>query len=351
MKKIVCIITAILMLAGIAAEGAGAYPPVLISGFEFTVNGAADNIISAGDDIGVKFFLEKAPYAEDEQAFCGILKITDKKGVIQKITGFSDVISVSDGKKEFSLELKDVPENIGECEITFSLVGDLNTFTPLAPIATFRSENPLIGRIIAGREIINYSDSSVFTAANPKKLDLAVRPSDIPVFIYVEPIDLSARVSYNDISSLGGLMKVSSASHSGTKQSATSLDAELVLQQNDQLKKLLLNGKPIDGFEKDKFRYVYLSDGEIPEITCETFGDETKVETEYPETVPGIAKIKVSDLTDESNSNEYSVIIAKKAVLPLANAARYVVGTAAYSAYSAHHITAGRTERLICGLI
>lgn len=339
MKKLSLILCFLLLLNMSAAFAADASDSVNVTEFNFLVNGAEGNVIAAGDSLSASFKLAKNPAAGTSQSFTAVLQIT-KLGEVIKAATLNGSVSVSEGEKEFTLDAGEVGSDIAFCEITFHLVSDLTSFTPLAPIGTFNCTNPLINKIRVESTPFFYEDSSVYTAASPRVLPLMVWADELPLDICIEPADLTTKLTYNDVTANGGVLTVSSVAHSGAR-SETVADISLDIPAKDQLSSISVGGAPIADFSKDKYEYVIPVEGDtIPEITYEKV-DSTAADTYIPaEQLPGKSEITVSA---DGSEKTYTVIFAKKINIPLLYVGYKRTGTGSINVYDASNLPATRT--------
>jgi len=339
MKKLSILICLLVLFSASAVFAAEASEAVTVTDFKFLVNDAESNVISGGDTLSTSFKLRKNENSELPENFVAVLQIVKQDEVIKAVVKEGS-ISYSDGEKEFKTDVITVGEDIAYCDIVFHLVSDLESFTPLAPTGTFNCTNPLIHKVKIENSRFYYEDSSVYTSLAPRVIPLLIWANELPVEIYIEPADLSTKLTYNDVTENGGILTVNSVSHSGTT-SETVADIRLDIPSKDQLKSISVSGVPIDGFSKDKYEYVVTVEGtEIPEITYEKVDEGASASYTPPAQLPGKAEIAVSA---EGSEKKYTVIFAKKVNAPLVHAGYKRTGTNGINVYDASSLPSTRT--------
>lgn len=338
MKKLSILICIFLIFGATSAFAEVSSENIMVTGFEFLVNGNPGNTIASGDSLSAEIKL-KTSEGIDSQNFTALIQTVKEREIIKAVS-LDGSISSSEGEKTILLEFGTVDEKIIGSEIIFHLVEDLDSFKPLAPKGTFNCSNPLINKIrISGRNFY-YENSSEFTALAPRVLPLMVWADELPLKIYVEPSDLTTKIIYNDVSTNGGLLTVSSVSHSGAV-SETVADVSLDIPSVDQLASLAVNGIPVEGFSKDIYEYVIpVSGTDIPELIYEKVEEASTVTYTPPAQLPGKASITVSCGGTEKT---YTVIFASEINIPLLHAGYKRTGTNGINVYDTTNLPATRT--------
>jgi len=225
---------------------------VKIIDFEFTVNGVTGNEISAGDTIGASLKLINP--SDKPQDYAAVLQVVKYGRILLKDVE-TGKISDEDGEKEIILDAGAVGTDIDKCEITFQLVSDFETYTPLAPKGTFRCSDSRIAGITLEKTKFFFEDSSVYNEENPMLFPIRLWAYELPVDMIIEPVDLTTKITYNEIGSESGKLTVNSVAHDGT-ESVFAGDVILDIPQNNQLSGIYINGSPVEGFSKDKYEYI-----------------------------------------------------------------------------------------------
>lgn len=305
---------------------------VKIIDFEFTVNGVTGNEISAGDTIGASLKLINP--SDKPQDYAAVLQVVKYGRIL-----LSDVecgrISETDGEKEIILDAGTVGTDIDKCEITFQLVSDFETYTPLAPKGTFRCSDSRIAGITLEKTKFFFEDSSVYNEENPMLFPIRLWAYELPVDMIIEPVDLTTKITYNDIGSESGKLTVNSVAHDGT-ESVFAGDVILDIPQNNQLSGIYINGSPVEGFSKDKYEYIVSGSEEgIPEVTVEKVDENAEVNITYPDALPGKAEISVA-FGEETKT--YNLIFTKSVEAPLLYVGSSLVRTNGFNLYGADEL-------------
>lgn len=337
MKKAFLVLCILTLLCILPASAADVYPEITVTGFEFLVNGVPGNSISEGDSLSASFKL-KCNYKK-EVSFKAILQV-EKSGEIIFIETLEESVTPEDGEKSFSVSGGVASSEYESSEITFHLVSDYDTFRPLAPKGTFSCANPRLDSIIVEKYKYRYDDSSVFTESSPRVIPAVIWADELPVDILIEPVDLTTRLTYGNVSDKGGILKINSVSHLGIKGVSVA-DLKIEIPEKNQLTDIRINGVSVEGFSKDIYEYN-ITEGYngIPEITWSKADASSEITYTAPEVMPGKAVISV---VADGEEKIYTVRFVKKVTAALINAGYKRTGANAISTYTTSNLPSLRT--------